>query len=65
VTAPLSHREFVEWFRDQHTMDGIRIKFIMADDAEIVNLDQMTDEQAQKVAEQIVLASSGAIEGRA
>lgn len=65
MTAPLSHREFVEWFRDKHEIDGIRMKFIMAIDAEIINLDEMTDHQAQKVAEQIVLASSGVIEGRA
>jgi len=65
VTAPLSHREFVEWFRDQHMLEGIRMKFIMTEDEEMINLDRMTDEQARKVAEQIVLASSGAIEGRA
>ncbi len=65
MTAPLSPREFVEWFRDKHTIDGRRIRFLAAPDVGVVNLEDMSDEEAQAVAEQIMLATSGRVEGRA
>ena len=58
MTAPLSHREFVEWFRDTHMINGMRLQFLVTQQAEMINLDHMTDEQAQRAAEQIMLMDS-------
>lgn len=65
MTAPLSPREFVEWFRDKHTIDGRRIRFVATPDVGVVNLEDMSDEEAQAVAEQLMLAASSRVEGRA
>jgi hypothetical protein len=58
VTAPLTQREFVEWFRDSHIVDGMRLKYIMTHDAEVIDLDLMSDDQAQAVAEELMMMDS-------
>lgn len=58
MTAPLTQREFIEWFRDKHMINGKRLKFVLTMQGEIINLDQMDDEQAQVAAEQIMMMGS-------
>jgi hypothetical protein len=64
VSAPLTQREFVEWFRDKHMINGRRLKFVLTLEGEVINLDQMDDDQAQLAAEQIMMMDSH-FEGRA
>lgn len=64
MTAPLTEREFVEWFRDKHMINGRRLKWVMTIQGEIINLDQMDDDQAQLAAQQIMMMPS-TFEGRA
>ena len=58
MTAPLTQREFVEWFRDTHMIDSKRLQYIMTQDAQIIDLDRMTDDQARMVAEQFMMLES-------
>lgn len=58
MTAPLTQREFVEWFRDNHMVEGMRLKYIMTPTAEMVDLDIMSDEQAQMIAEMLMMMDS-------
>ncbi len=58
MTAPLTQREFVEWFRDNHMIEGMRLKYVMSPDAEIIDLDIMSDEQAQIIAEMLMMMDS-------
>ena len=58
MTAPLSHREFIEWFRDKHMVNGMRLQFLITNQAETINLDHMDDGQAQRAAEQIMMMGS-------
>ena len=64
MSAPLTQREFVEWFRDKHMINGRRLKFVLTLDGEVINLDQMDDDQAQLAAEQIMMMDRH-FEGRA
>ena len=64
MKAPLTQREFIEWFRDKHMINGRRLKFVLTLEGEVINLDQMDDDQAQLAAEQIMMMGS-TFEGRA
>ena len=64
MTAPLTKREFIEWFRDSHMIDGRRLKFVMGHDGKIINLDRMTNKQVEAVVEQLMMLESH-FEGRA
>lgn len=58
MTAPLSQREFVEWFRDHHMIDGKRLRFIMSHEGGIIDLDRMTNKQVESVVEQLMMLES-------
>lgn len=50
----MTPREFIEWFRDDQKIDGMRVAGIMTPDG-MIDLDDITDEEAETIAEQIML----------
>jgi hypothetical protein len=46
-------REFIEWFRDDQKIDGMRVAGIMTPEG-MIDLDDITDEEAEAIAEKIM-----------
>lgn len=54
----MNAREFVNWWRDQHQIDGCKMGYVMTDKQRVIDLDAMTDEEAEWVAAQFMLMST-------
>ena len=50
----MTPREFIEWFRDDQKLDGVRVSGILTPEG-MSDLDNISDEQAEVLAEQIML----------
>jgi hypothetical protein len=50
-------REFIEWFRDDQKIDGMRVAGIMTPEG-MIDLDDITDEEAEAIAEKIMFCYS-------